>query len=99
MQTEVGELDINFREITTPTLVRKVLLPSAVWATQKDRQRYSNCNPRYSIRMLPSVLTPSEDALSLISGNPVWLLSELRNWDYSLPIINFCILFHSTASY
>jgi len=55
METKGGEPATNFREIT-PTPIQTVFLPVAVWTPQEDHQRLSNCKPRDSIRMPPSVL-------------------------------------------
>ena len=56
-------------------------MPVAIWATQKDHSRHSNCKPGKSVRLPLFSLTLFADALSLTSRNLLdQLPSELRNW-------------------
>ena len=67
MQTKVGQLDRNFREITT-THVQTIFIRVAVWAIQKTNCKGFNCKPGKSIKSSLPVLTLG-NALSPISGN------------------------------
>ena len=69
MQAEVGQLDVNFREISTTAHVWTIFMTVAMWATKKNHQRHSNCKPGKSIRLPLSALIPSENASSLTSRN------------------------------
>ena len=58
MQANVGQLDINFREITTTAYVQTTFGLATVWATQKYHQRRSGGKTGKSLRGLPPALTP-----------------------------------------
>jgi len=69
MKAKVEQLEINFREITTPAHKWRIFIVVAVWDPQKDHQWRSNCKQGNSIRSPLPALTPSEDTSSLASRN------------------------------
>lgn len=90
MRAKVGQLDINFKEITTTAQVWIIFMTVAVWSLSKITSDIQATNQKNLSDCL------SEDILSQTSRNlPVSLSSELRNWDYNLfqPLIIVFLLF------
>ena len=69
----------------------------AVWSSQKNHRRDSNCKSEKSIKLSLPVLTPSENSSTQTSKNLLDSLpSELKSWDYGLlQSSNYCFPFIS----
>ena len=78
MRAEVGQLDVNFREIPTTAYIWLCLL-------QKITRHIQTSTQEKPIKLSLAAFTPSDNDLSQTSRTLLdFLPSELRNWDYSL---------------
>ena len=82
LQVNVGQVDVNFIEISIVIHVWTTFVPAAVWLLRKMTE-IIQLQIRKTYQYVHVCFTPSECPLSWTSRDLGWFSSELRNWDYN----------------